>query len=450
MQKNDCLVLKCERLGGELEGICHHEGMVVFVPGMLPEEEGEVLIVKVQPRFAFGRLKKLFQSSKDRMEPFCSVFAKCGGCDGQHMCYEATLRSKQKQVLDCLTRTGDLPITEIPPVIGLEKPFRYRNKTAFPISGTADDPQLGFYRKRSHDVIDISECPVSMGPVSEIIAALQTWIREAKVQPYQEEKGKGLLRHAVTRVNRKGEVMLTLTATKNKLPRLPLLIELLKEQVPGFCSLHLSVNSERNNVILGRSSECLYGKACIEEELLGLRFEISPLSFFQVNPVQTERLYQTAIEFAALSPEDIVVDAYAGAGTISLCMAGSCKRVIGIEIVPQAVESAKRNAVLNQIGNAEFYTAAVEDLLPRLVREGLHPDVVVLDPPRKGCEREVLEAVIASGARRVVYVSCYVPTQARDSKILQEGGYRFVQCQSVDMFCWTSGVENVILYTKLS
>lgn len=222
------------------------------------------------------------------------------------------------------------------------------------------------------------------------------------------------------------------------------LIQKLQKQVPGFCSLHLSVNSARNNVILGNNSRKLFGEDAVYEQLLGLTFEIPPLSFFQVNPVQTERLYQTAIDFAQLSPTDTVVDAYAGAGTISLCMAQKTGHVIGIEIVPQAIEGAKRNAERNGVTNAEFHVAPVEDLLPKLVKEGLRPDVIVLDPPRKGVEPAVIEAVLAARPRRVVYVSCHVPTQARDAKLLYEGGYRFERCQPVDMFCYAGGVENVL------
>ena len=238
--------------------------------------------------------------------------------------------------------------------------------------------------------------------------------------------------------------MVTLVATKDKLPNVDDLTERLTKSVPGFCALHLSVNSMRNNVILGNNSRKLFGEDAVYENLLGLTFEIPPLSFFQVNPVQTEKLYQKAIDFAALTPEDTVVDAYAGAGTISLCMARQAQKVIGIEIVPQAIEGAKRNAERNGITNAEFHVAPVEDLLPKLVEGGLRPDVIVLDPPRKGVEPAVVEAVVKARPRRVVYVSCHVPTQARDVKMLAEGGYRFEVCQPVDMFCYAGGVENVL------
>ncbi len=446
IQKNQTLTLRCDRLGSELEGVCNHDGMAVFVPGMLPGEEAEALIVKVQPRYAFGKLLTLTRPSPDRAEPLCPVYDKCGGCSGQHMTYPATLAAKRMQVVDCLRRIGGLDIQDgdVPPVIGADDPWHCRNKTAVPVGGTAQQPELGFYRRRSHAIVPITDCPVSMPGLAQVLSAVSAWMKQNKVQPYNEETGKGLLRHVVMRVSRNGQLMVTLVATRDKLPDVNGLTALLKEQVPGFCSLHLSVNSARNNVILGRTSVKLWGEDAIFETLLGLTFEIPPLSFFQVNPAQTEKLYQTAIDFAKLEPTDTVVDAYAGAGTISLCMARACGRVIGIEIVPQAIEGAKRNAGRNGVQNAEFHVAAVEDLLPKLVRDGLRPDVIVLDPPRKGVEPEVIEAVLKARPRRVVYVSCHVPTQARDVKLLAEGGYRLESCQPVDMFCYAGGVENVV------
>ena len=427
IQKNQRLRLSCERLGSELEGVCLNEGMPVFVPGVLPGEEADVLCVKVQPRYAFGRLMGVLTPSPDRVDPPCPVYDRCGGCSGQHMRYEATLAAKRAQVFDCLTRIGGLPLRseDVPPVLGAEHPWHCRNKTALPVGGTADAPVLGFYRRRSHQIVPIDDCPVAMGGLTGVIAAVKEWMRAEHIQPYDEATGRGLLRHVVTRVSRAGSLMVVLTATRAKLPGVPRLIELLNANARGFCSLHVSVNAERNNVILGRESHRLYGEDAIFETLLGLTFEMPPLSFFQVNPDQTERLYQTAVDFAALAPGDVAVDAYAGAGTLSLCLARHASRVIGIEIVPQAVEGARRNAARNAITNAEFHVAAVEDLLPRLVADGLRPDVVVLDPPRKGVEPVVIEAVLAARPRRVVYVSCHVPTQARDVQLLTSGGYRF-------------------------
>lgn len=446
IQKNQTIALTCARLGAELEGICRHEGQTVFVEGALPGEKISARVLKVAPRYAFAKMLSLENPSKDRREPFCPVYDQCGGCSGQHMCYDATLEAKRQNVLDSLNRVGGLGLTEeqVPPVLGAGDPLRGRNKTSLPVGGTIDEPVLGFYRKRSHRLVSIEDCPVAMAGVSRVIQVVKEWMRQSRVRPYDEETHQGTLRHVVVRTTRKGEMMVLLVAAAATLPDIPLLVSQLAGRVKGFCGLHLSVNTAHNNVILGDNCHKLYGEDALVEELLGLEFEISPLSFFQVNPAQTEKLYQQAIAFAALSPEDLVVDAYAGAGTIALCMARQAKKVIGIEIVSQAVDSAWRNARRNHIDNVEFYTAAVEDKLPALVAKGLRPEVVVLDPPRKGVEPAVIQAVLKAAPRRVVYVSCHVPTQARDIALLVQGGYRFEACQPVDMFCYASGVENVV------
>lgn len=447
MQKNDVLSLHCERLGSELEGVCSHEGMAVFVPGALPGEDIRARIVKTQPRYAFGKLMEVTSPSPDRADPPCPAYDKCGGCSGQHMRYEATLQAKRAQVEDCLRRIGGLSV-EVPPVLGAKDPWRCRNKTALPVGGTADRPQLGFYRRRSHEIVPIQDCLVARGALSGVIEAVTAWMRQARVQPYDELTGRGLLRHVVVRTSRGGQLMVLLVATDSRLPDVPGLTALLREKAPGFCALHLSVNRSRGNVILGPQSVRLWGEEALLETLLGLAFEMPPLSFFQVNPDQTERLYRTAIDFASLTPEDTVVDAYAGAGTISLCMARQARQVIGIEIVPQAIEGARRNARRNGISNASFHVAAVEDLLPKLVSDGLRPDVIVLDPPRKGVEPAVIEAVLVAKPRRVVYVSCHVPTQARDAALLCAGGYHPLCCQPVDLFCYAGGVENVLSFER--
>lgn len=448
--KNTTLTLTCERLGAELEGICRFEGQAVFVPGALPGETFEAKVVQARAAYAHAKLTRLLTPSPERREPFCPVYAHCGGCSGQHMRYEATLAAKREQLLDNLNRIGGLGLadTDVPAMLGAAQPLHYRNKTSLPVGGTADAPQLGFYRRRSHDIVSIDACPVAMGALPAVIAAVKGWMGEAHIPPYDEETHTGLLRHVVVRTTRAGDVLVLLAATSAVLPGADRLIQRLTQGVPGFRALHVSVNRHKNNVILGDTCQCLYGEESVLETLLGLTFEITPLSFFQVNPAQTERLYQAAIDFAQLRPGDTVLDAYAGAGTISLCMAAHASRVIGLEIVPQAVESAIRNAARNGIANATFETAAVEVRLPQLVAQGLRPDVVMLDPPRKGVEPQVVQAILQAAPRRVVYISCHVPTQARDVALLQAGGYRFAGCQPVDMFCYASGVENVLVMER--
>ena len=448
--KNQVLPLTCERLGAELEGICRHEGQAVFVTGALPGEVIAAKVVQARSQYAFARVMDVLRASPDRREPFCPVYAQCGGCSGQHMTYEATLTAKRMQVVDCLTRIGGLPMTEadVPPVMGALEPLHCRNKTSLPVGGTAKAPMVGFYKRRSHDIVSIADCPIAMGDLRAVIAAVRRWMVQSGVEPYQELTQRGLLRHVILRTVRSGETMVLLVATSESLPDTEPLIRDLQAGVKGFCSLYVSENRMNSNVILGKTCKRLYGEEIILETLLGLSFEISPLSFFQVNPAQTERLYRQAIDFAKLAPGDTVVDAYAGAGTIALCMAGQCKRVIGLEIVPQAVESAKRNAKRNGITNAEFHVASVEEKLPELIAQWLRPNVVMLDPPRKGVEPSVIETIGAAAPRRVVYVSCHVPTQARDAAMLAAYGYRVVGCQPVDMFCYASGVENILVMER--
>jgi len=446
LQKNQMVRLTCDRLGAELEGICRYNGLPVFIPGVLPGETVDARILKTQASYAFAKADKLLLPSPARREPFCEAYALCGGCSGQHMDYQITLLAKRQQVYDNLTRIGKLPLSaqDVPPVLGAANPIHCRNKASLPVAGSVQSPMIGFYRKRSHDIVAIPDCPIALHSIAGVVAAIKQWIRANRIAPYDERTFTGLLRHVVVRFNRAGDMLVVLCATSADLPAVDRLLALLTNSVPGFKGLHVSVNKARGNVILGNTSRKLYGADAITETLLGLTFTISPLSFFQVNPEQTEVLYQKAIEFANLAADDLVVDAYAGAGTISLCMARHCQRVIGLEIVPQAVESAIHNAQVNGISNAEFIAAAVEDALPKLVADGLRPDVVVLDPPRKGVEQPVIDALLEANPKRIVYVSCHVPTQARDLQKLTTGGYRFVRCQPVDMFCYAGGVENIV------
>ena len=443
MRKNDVFRLSAEKLGAEMEGICRLDGMPVFVPGLLPREETDVRIVKAEKRYAFGRMEAPpAVPSADRCDPGCPVYPRCGGCSCRHMRYETTLEGKRQQVRDCFERIGGIRL-DVPPVLGMEHPFAYRNKTSLPCGGTAEAPVLGFYAPRSHAVIPAASCPNAMGPSGEIAEAFLAWMRKYRVEPYREESHTGLIRHLVVRVNREGKSMVTVAANGSRLPHPEDLAEAL--QPLGVVSLWLNENTGRTNVILSGRFHLIYGKETLPDTLCGLRFELSPASFFQVNPVQTEKLYATALDFAALRPEETVCDVYCGAGTITLAAASRCASAVGIEIVPAAVENAKRNAERNGIRNAEFHTGPAEKLLPRMVREGLRCDAVLVDPPRKGLEPAVIRAIAEAGPSRVVYVSCNVATQARDAALFLEAGYRVEKVQPVDMFCWTSGIETVAL-----
>ena len=446
MQKNEIYHLRAEKLGADMEGICHLNGMPVFVPGMLPGEETDVRIVKAEKRYAFGRMETPpVVSSPDRRDPGCPAWPRCGGCTCRHMRYEATLEGKRQQVRDCFERIGGISI-DVPPVLGMEHPYSYRNKTSLPCGGTAETPALGFYAPRSHDVIPAEKCPNAMEPAGIIAETFLAWMRRFRLVPYREETHSGLIRHLVIRVNREGESMVTVATNGSRLPHADELADALKPL--KVISLFLNENTEKTNVILSRKFHIIYGRETLPDTLCGLRFELSPSAFFQVNPVQTEKLYATALDFAGLKNEETVCDVYCGAGTITLAAASHCAHAIGIEIVPDAVENARQNAERNQIRNASFHSGPAEELLPRMVKEGLRCDAVLVDPPRKGLEPPVIRAISEAGPSRVVYVSCNVATQARDAALFREAGYQAVRVQPVDMFCWTSGIENVCLFER--
>ena len=449
LRRNDVFEMTCDAFGQDAQGVCRHDGMAVFVPGMLPGETAMVRIVKPEKRYAFGRVDRLITESPDRREPFCPAYKRCGGCSCQHMRYETTLSFKRDQVQELLRRVGGLDIA-VPPVIGMEEPFAYRNKGAYPVGLVNGKPACGFFAPRSHDLIPLPQegCRIQRGDSHDAVQAVLAWMEKCGAQPYDETTGRGLVRHIMTRSTRSGGLMVVLVVTSRKIPMKDALVAALQSAVPGLESLCLSVNSKRTNVILGTEIHTLWGKDVMEDTLGGLRFSVSPLSFFQVNPEQTEKLYQLALDYAQLTGKETVVDAYCGAGTISLLLAKKAMQVIGIEIVPEAIENAKENAARNGVTNAEFIVGASEAVLPELVRSGLRPDVIVVDPPRKGCEEDVLRAILAAQPSRVVYVSCGAPTLARDAKILTEGGYRAEKVQCVDMFCWTGAVETVMLFSK--
>ena len=446
MQKNEIHHLSAEKLGAEMEGICRLNGMPVFVPGMLPGEETDVRIVKTEKRYAFGRMETPPAApSPDRQDPGCPVYPRCGGCACRHMTYEATLEGKRQQVQDCFGRIGGIPV-DVPPVLGMDHPFSYRNKTSLPCGGTAENPVLGFYAPRSHTVIPAENCPNAMAPAGKIAEAFLDWMRRFRIEPYREETHSGLIRHLVIRINRQGEGMVTIVVNAASLPHAQ---ELVNNLLPlGVVSLWANENTARTNVILSDRFHLVYGRETLTDTLCGLQFELSPGSFFQVNPIQTEALYSTALHFADPSPSDTLCDVYCGAGTITLMMARHCRSAVGIEIVPAAVENARQNAARNGISNAEFHAGKAEDLLPRMVRDGLRSSIIVVDPPRKGLEPEVIRAIAEAGPERVVYVSCNVATQARDAALFREHGYGVRKVQPVDMFCWTAGIENVALFTK--
>ena len=441
LKKNDELTVAIERFGGEM-GIAHLEGMTLFVENALPGETVVARAQRVEKSHAFLKTLQVLSPSPDRVSPPCPLYAQCGGCACQHMTYEASLEMKRQRVRDALQRIGGVEI-DVPPVIGMENPWHYRNKTTLPVGGEKGKPRIGFYAPRSHRIIDTASCLIAREESDGAAGILRLWMEKFSIVPYDEGARTGLIRHLMTRVSREGKVMAVIVAAADALPHAHELIAMLRSGLPGLHSVYLNVNRRGDNVILGAESRLLYGEERLQDTLCGLRFSLSPQSFFQINPVQTEKLYQIAVDFAALTGQELAADLYCGAGTISLLLARHAKRVIGIEVVPQAIRDAVENARANGIENAEFHAAAAESLLPRLVADGLRPDVIVLDPPRKGCEEAVLSAIAEAGPRRVVYVSCDPATLARDVRYLGAHGYRAEKCQSVDMFCYTGHVETV-------
>ena len=435
-----------ERLDGQMNGIAHIDGQTVFVPGLLPEETVEVRIVKAEKRYAFGRVERLLTESPERRTPSCPCYAKCGGCSGMHMSYELTLRAKQQAVQDVLRRIGGIDIN-VPLPLGMDDPYHYRNKTAMPVAVKDGLPQAGYYRPRSHDLTPVDSCPLAMSPADEAVRAVLSWMRAFNVPAYDEAAKAGLIRHIIIRTNRQGQSMVTIAAAQAAIPHTKELCAALMS-VPGVVSVCQTVNARGDNVILGDSYQVLAGESRLTDTLCGLSYRLSPLSFFQINPIQTERLYETAIRFAQLNPADHAADVYCGAGTISLLAAQKAGHVTGIEIVPQAIEDARENAQRNGIQNADFICGAAETVLPELVRNGLKPDVILLDPPRKGADQAVLDAIIAASPSRIVYVSCDPATLARDLRSLTAYGYHVDQIQPVDMFCWTGHIETVVRLSR--
>jgi 23S rRNA (uracil-5-)-methyltransferase RumA len=447
--KNEDYVMTVTDIGSDGQGVGKIDGFTIFVPEALPEEEIEVKITKVKKSFAFGRMMKIIKESQYRVQPACELAKRCGGCSLQHMSYEAQLKFKTKRVKDAMERIGGFTDVTVLDAIGMENPYNYRNKAQFPVGKDNDGVKIGFYAKRSHNIVDCKSCKIQHEVNDKIIAIMRKYIEENDVPVYNEETGKGLIRHVITRVGfATGEIMVCIVANGAKLPNSEALINELQE-IESMTSIVLNVNRERTNVILGNKIKQLWGNEFISDFIGDVKFEISPLSFFQVNPVQTKILYQKAIELAELSGDENVLDIYCGIGTISLFLAQKAKKVMGVEIIPEAIEDARKNAKINDIKNVEFRIGSAEDIIPIIHEEGFRPDVVVVDPPRKGCDETVLEAIVAMKPQKVVYVSCEPSTFARDLKFLSENGYVAGPVQPVDQFCHSNHVETVVLMSRV-
>ncbi|WP_206458340.1 23S rRNA (uracil(1939)-C(5))-methyltransferase RlmD [Anaerovorax sp. IOR16] len=459
-------------MGMEGEGIGKVDGMAVFVEGAIVGDLAEVEITQVKKSFARGKVLSLIQKSEHRILPQCSYAEECGGCTFQSMDYEGQLSLKQKWVSDRLQRIGGVTDVEVKPTLGMNEPYRYRNKAQFPIQAGRlvknhegklrnNKPcSIGFYKPKTHDVVHCEHCMIQAEPAEALAAAVKKYVEEQTVSVYDPKNGMGLLRHLIVKsAFATGEVMAILVVNGSHLKKEERLIELMDEAINALPlnesgeprwyleSVVLNINKNKGSQILGKECVTLAGKPTITDQVGDLVFEISPKSFYQVNPVQMKVLYDKVVEFAALTGEETVLDLYCGVGTIGLYCASKAKRIIGIESEKAAVIDANRNAVINGIVNAEYICGKSEEVLPKRLKD-VKADVVILDPPRVGCHAELLEAVLKVDPKRIVYVSCDPATLARDIKVLGEGGYSVKEVQPVDMFPSTGHVETIIMMTK--
>lgn len=444
IQKNDFIDAVFEDLTHEGAGVAKIDGYPIFVPFGLPGERAKIKITKVNKGYAFGRLMELIEASPERVEPPCPIYKQCGGCQLQHLSYEGQLKAKEKMVREVLSRIGKLPDVPVHPVLGMEEPWNYRNKAQVPVGEMEGGLVAGFYAKRSHEIVNMEECLIQVSHNDDTIQAVKNICEKHGVSAYDERNHKGILRHIMVRHGKvTGEIMVVLVTRTAELTHKKAIVEEIVRSVPGLKSIIQNINSMKTNVILGNKTNVLWGDEVIHDYIGDIRFAISPRSFYQVNPEQTKILYDKALEYAELSGDETVIDAYCGIGTISLFLAKKARKVYGVEIVPEAIEDAKKNAVLNGITNVEFAVGEAETVIPNWYKEGINADVLVVDPPRKGCDENLLQTIAAMKPKRVVYVSCNPGTLARDLRYLEDNGYKTVEVQPVDMFPQTMHCEAV-------
>ena len=458
MNKNDIVTVEITDIGVSGEGIGHVDGYTLFIKDAVIGDVVEAKVMKAKKNYGYARLMKVITPSEYRVEPKCAFARRCGGCQIQEMSYDRQLVFKDQKIRGNLERIGgftkDQIDTVMQPVVGMEPPFGYRNKAQFPFGTDKEgNPITGFYAGRTHDIIANTDCALGVEQNKEILEIILQYMRENKIKSYDEKTGKGLIRHALIRYGFKTkEIMVCLVVNGKKLPKAERLIEKLI-QIEGMTSVTISPNTRRDNVIMGDSYEILWGQGYITDYIGNVKYQISPLSFYQVNPVQTEKLYGLALEYADLKGDETVWDLYCGIGTISLFLAQKAKQVYGVEIVPQAIDDAKENAKINAIDNAEFFVGKAEEVLPEYYAEyerehngeTAHADVIVVDPPRKGCDETLLETIVKMQPEKVVYVSCDSATLARDLKYLCANGYEIKMCRGVDQFPQSVHVETVVL-----
>ncbi|EHK2345997.1 23S rRNA (uracil(1939)-C(5))-methyltransferase RlmD [Clostridium perfringens] len=453
VEKNKEYIFDIISQGYEGEGIAKIDNKYpIFIEGALKGEKVKVRIVKVNKNFAYGKLMEVLEASEERVNPPCAIYKRCGGCKLQHASYKAQLDFKWDRVKDCVSKIGKLDPSIVKYPLGMEEPWRYRNKVQLPIGLINGEVKIGFFAPRSHDIIDMESCLIQDEIGDKVVKLTREWIEKFNIRPYNvdgEYDEKGIVRHIMIRRGfTTNEVMVVLVTNGEKLPHKEEFVDLMVKNIPGIKSVIQNINSKKTNVILGLESKTLWGEDTISDYIGDFRFNISPLSFFQVNPTQTEVLYGKALEYANLTGNEEVFDAYCGTGTITLFLSQKAKKVYGVEIIPQAIDNAWINAKENKVDNVEFFVGESEVVIPDLINKGVKADVVVVDPPRKGCDKKLLDAITNIDAKKIVYVSCDPSTLGRDLKVLEENGYKTLEVQPVDMFPNTAHIENVALLIK--
>ena len=423
-------------------------GLTVFVPESLPDERVKIRLTKVKKSYAVGETMERLSDSPLRTVPVCPVYPACGGCQLQHLSYEGQLEAKRQQVIDALERIGHFKDLTVHPTLAAPSPWRYRNKVQFPVGKAGKNVRIGCYAKGSHDIIDTDVCYIQKEENDAVVKAVREAVEELRIPPYDEDRHTGVLRHVMGRVGMGGDVMVVLVTATKELSGAKETVKLLRARLPRLVSVQQNIQTYRNNVILGRDTKLLWGKETILDRIGKLSFHVSARSFFQVNSEQAERLYQKVMDCAALTGRETVIDAYCGTGTISLFLARQARKVYGIEIVKPAILDAQKNARDNSVKNVEFIVGDATKIMPRLYREGVRADVVVVDPPRAGCTEEVLTTFANMAPARIVYVSCNPATLARDLAILTKSGYEMQEVRPVDMFPQTAHVETVVLMSR--
>ncbi len=453
VEKNKEYIFDIISQGYEGEGIAKIDNKYpIFIEGALKGEKVKVRIVKVNKNFAYGKLMEVLEASEERVNPPCAIYKRCGGCKLQHASYKAQLDFKWDRVKDCVSKIGKLDPSIVKYPLGMENPWRYRNKVQLPIGLINGEVKIGFFAPRSHDIIDMESCLIQDEIGDKVVKLTREWIEKFNIRPYNvdgEYDEKGIVRHIMIRRGfTTNEVMIVLVTNGEKLPHKEEFVDLMVKNIPGIKSVIQNINSKKTNVILGLESKTLWGEDTISDYIGDFRFNISPLSFFQVNPIQTEVLYGKALEYANLTGNEEVFDAYCGTGTITLFLSQKAKKVYGVEIIPQAIDNAWINAKENKVENVEFFVGESEVVIPDLINKGVKADVVVVDPPRKGCDKKLLDAITNIDAKKIVYVSCDPSTLGRDLQVLEGNGYKTLEVQPVDMFPNTAHIENVALLIK--